>query len=50
MTTVKKQMELRDKIMLGLDKSYKKMIEFKKQKKTKLVILKEGKVVRVKPE
>ncbi|HLU88756.1 MAG TPA: hypothetical protein VKZ51_02915 [Cyclobacteriaceae bacterium] len=32
MTTVEKQLELRDKILLGLEKTYEKLIEFKKQK------------------
>jgi len=50
MTTVEKQIELRDKIILGLEKSYKKLLEFKKQKKSELVILKDNKIVRIKPE
>lgn len=50
MTTVEKQIELRDKILLGLDKVYEKLIEFKKQKKSELVILKDGKIVKIKPE
>jgi hypothetical protein len=49
MTTVEKQIELRDKILLGLEKVYEKLIEFKKQKKTDLVVMKDGKVVKVKP-
>lgn len=50
MTTVEKQIELRDKILLGLEKVYEKLIEFKKQKKSELVILKDGKIVKIKPE
>jgi predicted ABC-type ATPase len=50
MTTIKKQMELRDKILLGLEKTYEKLIEFKKQKKTELVVMKDGKVIKIKPE
>ena len=49
MTTVEKQIELRDKILLGLEKVYEKLVEFKKQKKSELVILKDGKVVKIKP-
>jgi hypothetical protein len=49
MTTVEKQIELRNKILVGLEKVYEKLIEFKKQKKTELVILKDGKIVKVKP-
>ena len=50
MTTKEKQIELRDKILLGLEKVYERLIEFKKQKKTDLVIMQDGKVVRIKPE
>jgi len=49
MTTVKKQMELRDKIVKGLEKAYLKLIEFKKQKKSELVVMKDNKIVRIKP-
>ena len=50
MTTVEKQLELRDKILIGLEKVYEKLIEFKKQKNTELVIMKDNKIVRIKPE
>ena len=50
MTTVEKQIELRNKILLGLEKVYERLIEFKKLKKSDLVILKDGKIVRIKPE
>jgi hypothetical protein len=50
MTTVEKQIELRDKILLGLEKVYERLIEFKKQKKTELVVMKDDKVVKIKPE
>lgn len=43
-------LERRNKILLGLKKSYEKMLEFKKFKKTEVVILREGKIVRLKPE
>ncbi|WP_162926599.1 hypothetical protein [Pedobacter chitinilyticus] len=49
MTTVEKQIELRDKLVVGLEKVYEKLIEFKKQKKSELVIIKDGKVVKIKP-
>jgi hypothetical protein len=49
MTTVEKQIELRNKILIGLDKVYEKLIEFKKQKNTELVIMKDNKIVRIKP-
>ncbi len=50
MTTVKEQLELRDKILLGLEKAYEKLLEFKKQKKTELVVIRDNKIVRIKPE
>jgi hypothetical protein len=49
MTTIEKQIEFRNKILLGLEKVYEKLIEFKKQKNTELVIMKENKVVKIKP-
>lgn len=49
MTTVEKQIELRDKILLGLEKVYEKLIQFKKEKKSELVILKDNKIVKIKP-
>jgi hypothetical protein len=50
MTTVEKQIELRNKILIGLDKVYEKLIEFKKQKNTELVVMKDNKIVRIKPK
>lgn len=49
MTTVEKQIELRDKILAGLDKVYDKLLEFKKQKNTDLVVIKDNKIVKIKP-
>lgn len=49
MTTVEKQIELKNKILLGLEKTYEKLIEFKRQKKSVLVVIKNGKIVKVKP-
>ena len=40
-------MENRDKIIEGLEKAYRKLIEFKKYKKTPMVVEKEGKVVEI---
>lgn len=40
-------MENRDKILKGLEQAYKKLIEFKKYKKTPMVIGKDGKVVEI---
>lgn len=50
MTTVEKQIELKDKILLGLEKVYKNLIEYKKYKKTELVVMRGDKIVKIKPE
>jgi len=50
MTTVEKQLELKDKILIGLEKVYERLIEFKKLKNTELVIIKDNKIVKIKPE
>ncbi len=50
MATVEEQMEFKNKIIIGLEKVYAKLIEFKKLKNTELVILKGDKVVKIKPE
>ncbi|MEO8852675.1 MAG: hypothetical protein ABI359_02795 [Ginsengibacter sp.] len=50
MTPIEKQEVLFEKILLGLDKVYEKLIEFKKQKKSELVVMKDNKIVRIKPE
>lgn len=49
MTTLQKQAELYDKIIKGLDIVYERLIEFKRQKNSELVILKDGKIVKIKP-
>ena len=38
------------RILDGLDKVYEKLIEFKKKMGSELVILKDGKIVKVKPQ
>jgi hypothetical protein len=50
MTTEKEQLELRDKILIGLKEAYRKMIEFKKQKNSVIVIMRDNKIVKIKPE
>jgi len=50
MTTVEKQLELKDKILIGLEKVYERLIEFKKQKNTELVVIKDNKILKIKPE
>ena len=39
-----------EKIREGLEKAYQKLIEFKKYKKTPIIISKDGKVVEVSPD
>lgn len=50
MTERDKQIELKDKIVKGLDKVYERLIAFKKEKNSELVIMRDGKIVKVKPE
>ncbi len=44
-----KQTELRDKLQAGLEVAYARMLEFKRQKNSEVVVVREGKIVRVKP-
>ena len=48
-TATEKQSELFEKINVGLKLTYKRLIEFKKQKNSVLVIMKENKIIKVKP-
>lgn len=41
--------EERDKIIKGLEEAYKKLIEFKKQKNTPLVVSRNGEIMEVNP-
>ncbi len=50
MTKKDKQIELRDKILKGLEQVYARLIEFKKEKNSELVIMKDGKIIKIKPE
>lgn len=50
MTTKDKQIELKDKILIGLEKVYERLIQFKKDKNSELVIIRENKIVKIKPE
>lgn len=46
---IKKQDDFTEKILKGLDKAYKKLIEYKKKKNSELVIMQDGKIVKIKP-
>lgn len=50
MTTTEKQTELYNKILWGLEKAYEKLLEFKKQKNTELVVMRDNKIIKIKPE
>lgn len=49
MTTIKEQDELLERIVKGLEKSYEKMIEFKRQKNSVIVVMRDDKIVKMKP-
>ena len=49
MTTIEKQIEMRNKILIGLEKAYERLLEFKKLKNTELVIMQNNKIVKIKP-
>ena len=38
------------KILKGLEKAYEKMLEFKKEKNSEIVIIRENKIIKVKPQ
>lgn len=40
-------MENREKIIKGLEKAYRKLVAFKKYKKSPMIILKNGKVIEI---
>ncbi|HRG18217.1 MAG TPA: hypothetical protein PLP39_03950 [Flavobacterium lutivivi] len=46
--TQEAKIEVRNKIIKGLEKAYDKMIAFKKEKKSDLVIIENGKIVKIK--
>lgn len=50
MITVEEQNELRDKILKGLEISYEKLIAYKKYKNSVLVVMRDNKIVKIKPE
>ena len=50
MTTIEIQIEEKNKILKGLEKVYDKLIEFKKSKNSELVVIRDNKIVKIKPE
>lgn len=49
MTKKDKQIELKEKILKGLEKVYERLLEFKREKNSELVIMKGDKIVKIKP-
>lgn len=49
MTTIEIQLEEKRKILKGLEKVYEKLIEFKKLKNSELVVMRDNKIVKIKP-
>lgn len=49
MTIIEIQIEDKLRILKGLEKVYKKLIEFKKSKNSELVILRDNKILKTKP-
>ncbi len=50
MTNYEKQIELGNKIQKSLDTVYAKVVQFKKQKGTNIVIMQDGKIIQIKPQ
>ena len=50
MTTIEIQIEEKKRILKGLEKVYEKLIEFKMSKNSELVVLRNNKIVKIKPE
>lgn len=49
MTIIEIQKEEKEKILKGLEKVYEKLLVFKKAKNSELVVLRDNKIVRIKP-
>jgi len=49
MTTIEIQIVEKNKILKGLEKTYEKLLEFKKLKNSELVVLRDNKIVKLKP-
>ena len=48
---IKEQLqELENKIAQGLEEAYQKMVKFKKQKNSPVIVSRDGKVIEIKPE
>ena len=47
--TTENKIERREKILKGLEKAYEKMLEFKRKNNSEVVIMRENKIVKIKP-
>lgn len=47
--TTENKIERRDKILKGLEKAYEKMLEFKKKNNSEIVVIRENKIVKIRP-
>lgn len=47
--TPEQQLERQDRIAAGLKIAYARMLEFKREKNSEVVVMREGKIVRLKP-
>lgn len=47
--TREEKIEKKEKILLGLEKAYQKMVAFKREKNSEIVILKDNKIMKIKP-
>ncbi len=50
MTTIEIQIAEKNKILKGLEKVYEKLLEFKRMQNSELVVLRDNKIVKIKPE
>jgi len=50
MTSTEKHLDEKNKILKGLEKVYEKLLAFKKMKNSELVIFRDNKIVKIKPE
>ena len=46
---LQEQTERQEKIAAGLKIAYERMLEFKRQKNSEVVVMRDGKIVRIKP-
>jgi hypothetical protein len=46
---LKEQLERQEKIEAGLKIAYERMLEFKRQKNSEVIVMRDGKIARIKP-